>query len=504
MDFFANIELGLSVAFSLSNLVYCLIGVTVGTFIGVLPGIGPLATISMLLPLTFTLDPIGALIMLAGIYYGSMYGSAITSILLNTPGHAASAVVCLDGHPMAKSGKGALALVISALSSFLGGTLAVIALMSLAPAVASFGLRFGPQEYFAMMVLALTAAAGLSQGSFVKGLGMVLLGLAIGTVGVDVNSGAQRFIFGQWSLSSGISFVIVAMGFFAIAEVMSNLEAGRRQTMPLRRIHWREMFPPLAGLRDSVAAALRGSGVGFVFGALPGSGPTIATFVSYGMEKRMARDPSRFGKGAPEGVAGPEAANNSAAIAGFIPTLTLGVPGDAIMAMMLGALIVFGIAPGPGVIANNPELFWGLIISMWIGNVLLLLLNIPFIGLWVKVLSIPYNVLYLSILLFICIGVYSISNNTFDVLMLALFGGVGYLLTRLEFPAAPLLLGVILGPMLEENLRRAMLISRGDLSTFLTRPISLVLLLLALGIVLAVMIGAVRQRDRAPGDGTAP
>ncbi|ASP23553.1 tripartite tricarboxylate transporter TctA family protein (plasmid) [Antarctobacter heliothermus] len=504
MEILSNLATGFGVAFSASNLLYCLFGVTVGTFIGVLPGIGPLATISMLLPLTFSLNPIGALIMLAGIYYGSMYGSAVTSILLNTPGHAASAVVCLDGHPMAKNGQGALALVISAIASFFGGTVAIILLMSLAPAVATFGLRFGAQEYFSMMVLALTSAAGLSQGSFLKGVAMVLLGLAIATVGIDVNSGAQRFLFGQWSLSGGISFVIVAMGFFAIAEVVSNLEGPERGELLGKKLHWREMFPPLSALRRSVMAAIRGTGTGFIFGALPGSGPTIATFVSYGMEKRVARDPSRFGKGAHEGIAGPEAANNSAAIAGFIPTLTLGVPGDAIMAMMLGALIVFGVTPGPGVIEDNPELFWGLMASMWIGNLLLLILNIPFIGVWVKVLQIPYNILYLSILLFICIGVHSISNNTFDVLLLAAFGGIGYFLTKLDFPAAPLLLGVILGPMLEENLRRAMLIARGDLTTFFTRPISLTLLLVTAAIVLFLVVVGIRDMKPAKAsDGTA-
>lgn len=503
MEILSNLALGFSVAFSPANLFYCFIGVTFGTFIGVLPGIGPMATIAMLLPITFGLDPTGALIMLAGIYYGSMYGSAVTTILLNIPGHAASAVVCLDGYPLAKQGKGATALVMSAIASFIGGSLAIILVVAFAPPVASFGLRFGAAEYFSMMLLALMAAAGLSQGSFLKGIGMVLLGLAIGTVGIDVNSGAQRFTFGNWNLGDGISFVIVAMGFFAIAEVMANLEQKEQPQLVASKFTWRELMPSFAIVREAFGSIIRGFGIGSAFGALPGSGPTIATFIAYSVEKRVARDPSRFGKGAIQGVTGPESANNAASIAGFIPTLTLGVPGDAIMALMLGALLIFGIAPGPTVVTDNPDLFWGLMASLWIGNLMLIVLNIPFIGIWVRVLTIPYNILYLSILLFICVGVFSIANKPFDVLMLAAFGAIGYVMTKLDFPAPPLLLGVILGPLIEENVRRALLISKGDPSVFITRPISLTLLSVTLLIVVASSIGGVRRWRRARSEAKA-
>lgn len=496
MELIDNLALGFGVAVSPANLAYCFIGVTLGTFIGVLPGIGPLATIAMLLPVTFGLDPVGALIMLAGIYYGSMYGSAVTTILLNIPGHAASAVVCLDGYPLAKQGKGATALVMSAIASFVGGSLAIVLVMAFAPPVARFGLTFGSAEYFSMMLLALMAAAGLSQGSFLRGIAMVLLGLAIGTIGIDLNSGAQRFTFGNWNLADGISFVIVAMGFFAIAEVMANLEAREAPRLAASRFTWRELTPSLATVRQSLGSILRGFGIGAGFGALPGSGPTISTFISYAVEKRVARDKSRFGKGAIQGVTGPESANNAASIAGFIPTLTLGVPGDAIMALMLGALLLFGIAPGPAVITKNPELFWGLMASLWIGNVMLIILNIPFIGIWVRVLQIPYNVLYLSILLFICVGVFSIANKTFDVVMLALFGAIGYVMTRLDFPAAPLLLGVILGPLIEENLRRTLLISRGDPSVFVTRPLSLAFLAVTLVVIIGFAVAGLQHWRR--------
>jgi putative tricarboxylic transport membrane protein len=498
MDLLSNLALGFEVAISPSNLLYCFVGVTLGTFIGVLPGIGPLATISMLLPLTFGMEPIGALIMLAGIYYGSMYGSAVTSILLNTPGHAGSAVVCLDGYPMAKSGQGSTALVMSAIASFVGGTLAIVLVIGFAPWLAQFAVRFSAPEYFSMMILALLAAAGLAKGSLLKGLGMVLIGLAIGMVGTDLNSGTQRLTFGSWNLADGVNFIIVAMGFFAIAEVMSNLEQKEQPQLASARFRWRELVPPANILRQSLGSIFRGFGVGAIFGVLPGSGPTIATFVAYSVEKKLARDPSRFGKGAIEGVTGPEAANNAGSIAAFIPTLTLGVPGDAIMALMLGALMIFGIAPGPQFIAGNPELFWGLMASFWIGNVLLLVLNIPFIGVWVRVLSIPYNYLYISIILFICIGVFSLSNAIFDIFMLAGFGIAGYLLSKLDLPVAPLLLALILSPMIEENLRRALLMSRGELAIFVERPISLLLLSATFLIAAAFAYGGSKSQVAKP------
>ena len=504
MDLFHNLIFGFGVALSVSNLLYCLFGVTVGTFVGVLPGIGPMATISMLLPITFGLDPIGALIMLSGIYYGAQFGSSVSSILLNIPGHAAAAVVCIDGHPMAKQGRAAVGLVGSALASFIGGSLAIILVMQFAPPLASFALRFGPAEYFSMMLLALLAAAVLSQGSILKGLGMVLVGLDIGVVGIDVNSGAQRLTFGNWNLADGVSFVIVAMGFFAVAEVMSNLEPHGEQRMVGSNFTWRELVPTWKDFRQAFGSIIRGFAVGSLFGVLPGSGPTIASFVSYSIEKKVSRHPDRFGNGALEGVTGPESANNAAAVAGFIPTLTLGVPGDAIMALMLGSLMIFGIQPGPRVITDNPDLFWGLMASMWIGNLLLLVLNIPMIGIWVRVLKIPYRILYPSILLFICIGVFAENNNSFDILMLAAFGAVGYVMSKLDCPAAPLLLGVILGPLIEENMRRALLISHGDATVFITHPLSLAMLLIAAAVVAGFIYSGVKNRrvetaSAAPG-----
>lgn len=504
MELLQNLAFGFGVALSFSNILYCLIGVTVGTFVGVLPGIGPMAAISMLLPITFGLDPVGALIMLAGIYYGAQFGSSVTSILLNIPGHAAAAVICLDGHPMAKQGRAAVGLVGSAIASFIGGSLAIILVMQFAPPLAVFALRFGPTEYFSMMLLALLAAAALAQGSFLRGFGMVVMGLIIGTVGIDVNSGAQRLTFGNWNLADGVSFVIVAMGFFAIAEVLSNLEPNSKPQMIGSDFKWRELVPTWHDFKQAFGSIIRGFGVGSLFGVLPGSGPTIASFVSYSVEKKVSRTPERFGKGALEGVTGPESANNAAAVAGFIPTLTLGVPGDAIMALMLGCLMIFGIQPGPSVITDNPELFWGLMASMWIGNLLLLILNIPMVGVWVRVLKIPYRILFPSILLFICIGVYATNNNVFDILMLAGFGVVGYVLSKLDCPAAPLLLGVILGPLIEENLRRALLISGGDPSVFITHPISLGLLLVAAAVVVVFSYSGLRARSNKPAPIASP
>jgi putative tricarboxylic transport membrane protein len=471
--------------------------VTIGTLVGVLPGIGPLAVISMLLPITFGLDPIGALIMLAGIYYGALFGSSVTAILLNIPSHSAAAIVCLDGYPMAKQGRAAEGLVMSAIASFVGGSLAIIVVMSFAPPLARFALRFGPAEYVSMMVLGLLSASVLAQGSLLKALGMVLLGLTIGLIGIDINSGMARYTFGSWHLTDGISFVIVAMGFFAIAEVVNNLETTEVPKVMRSRFRWRELVPSMRVVRQSSGSMLRGFCVGAVFGPLPGSGPTLASFLAYAVEKRVARQPERFGNGAIEGVTAPESANNTAAVTGLIPTLTLGIPGDAIMALLLGALLIFGITPGPRVIVDHPQLFWGLMASMWIGNALLLVLNIPMIGLWVRVLTIPYRILYPSILLFICIGVFSTSNSTFDIFVLAAFGVIGYVLAKLDCPAAPLLLGVILGPMIEENLRRTLLISRGDPTVFVTRPISLTLLLLALAILVTFAVTSYRASRKS-------
>ncbi len=496
MELLHNLAFGFEVALSISNLLYCFFGVTLGTLIGVLPGIGPMATISMLLPITFGFDPVGAIIMLTGIYYGSQFGSSVTSVLLNIPGHAASAVVCLDGHPMAKQGRAATGLVMGAFASFVGGSISIVLLMTFAPPLAKFAMRFGPAEYFSMMVLGLLSAAVLSQGSLLKGIGMVLLGLILGSIGIDVNSGMERFTFGSLNLADGISFVIVAMGFFAISEVMTNLESKRMPEMIGSKFSWRELIPPLRVFRQTFWSIIRGCGVGVFFGALPGSGPTISSFIAYSVEKRVARDPSRFGHGAVEGVTSPESANNAACVAAFIPTLTLGIPGDVIMALFLGALLIFGITPGPLVISEQPQLFWGLIASMWIGDIILLILNIPLVGIWVRVLEIPYRILYPSILLFICMGVFATNNKTFDIIVLAICGGAGYVLGKLECPAAPLMLGVILGPLIEENMRRALLISRGNLSVFVTRPISLILLLCTLFVLLSFFVTAYRQKKR--------
>ncbi len=501
MDVLQNLAFGFGVALSPANLLYCLFGVTLGTFVGVLPGIGPLATISMVLPITFGLDPISSLIMLAGIYYGAQYGGSVTSILLNIPGHAASAVVCLDGYPMAQQGRAAVALVSSAVASFIGGTLAVCLVMMFAPPIANFALRFGPPEYFSMMMLGLVAAAILAQGSFLRGMGMVLLGLAFGLVGTDINTGTLRFAFGNRALSDGLSFVVVAMAFFAIAEVVVNLEPRAAGELLRPRLHWRDLIPTWRDFRATIGSILRGAGIGAFLGALPGTGPTISSFLSYTAEKRVAKDPTQFGKGAIQGVSGPESANNAASVTGLIPTLTLGVPGDAIMALVLGALMIYGITPGPRVIVDNPGLFWGLIASMWIGNVALLVLNIPLVGIWVRVLRIPFEVLYPPILLFICIGVYSTNNSTFDILVLAGFGIVGYLLVKLDCPPAPMLLGLILGPLIEENLRRSLIISHGDPTVFVTRPISLTMLVAATLLLAGLVVGEVRRRRRPQPNG---
>lgn len=499
MDLLSNLHLGFQAALSLANLLYALAGVTIGTFIGVLPGIGPMATIAILLPLTFGLDPLAALIMLSGIYYGSMYGSAITSILLNTPGHAASAVVCVDGYPLAKKGKGGVALVLSALSSFAGGSLAIILVAAFAPMISQFALRFSSPEYFSIMLLGLTAAAGISQGSLLRGLAMVVFGLIVGTVGTDTTSGAQRFTFGSWDLADGISFVILAMGFFAITEMILNLESPKKIRLISTSFSFSDIRESCRLFVGYWASVLRGFAIGAFFGALPGSGPTVSTFIAYSAELSAAKgkEKENFGKGAYQGVIGPEAANNSASIAGFVPTLTLGIPGDAVMAMMLGALLVFGITPGPAVIANNPTLFWGLIASLWIGNVFLLVLNIPLISVWVKTIQIPYSYLYPAIVVFICIGVISVNNKPFDVALVAAFGAIGYLLAKLDMPMAPALLGAILGPMIEDHFRRSLLMGRGDFAIFVSRPISAFFIITTALIILWILYSNI-SRPRAP------
>ncbi|KIU45121.1 MULTISPECIES: tripartite tricarboxylate transporter permease [Pseudomonas] len=494
MELLAHLGIGLEAAFTLNNLLYCLIGVTLGTLVGVLPGLGPVATIAMLLPITYGLSPAAALIMLSGIYYGAQYGGSTTAILVNLPGESSSVVTCLDGHAMARKGRAGAALAIAAIGSFIAGSLSILLLAAAAAPLAEVALKFGPAEYFSLMLLGLVAAVVLAQGDVLKAVAMTLLGLLLGLVGTDVNSGVERFTFGLPQLSDGISFVVISMGIFGIAEIIANLERSRGQPPQVARVG--SLMPTREDYRRSWKPMLRGTGLGAVLGVLPGGGAMLGAFASYMVEKRIARHPERFGQGAIEGVAGPESANNAGAQTSFIPMLVLGLPSNAVMALMAGAMMIHGIVPGPQVIDERPELFWGLIVSMWIGNLLLLVLNLPLVGIWVRLLSVPYRLLYPSILLFCCIGVYSVNNSLFDVLLTVAFGLLGYLFIKLRCEPAPLLLGYLLGPLMEENLRRAMLLSRGDPTVFVTRPLSLTLLILcvlAVGLMLIPRVRATRH-----------
>ncbi|MCB1970389.1 MAG: tripartite tricarboxylate transporter permease [Geminicoccaceae bacterium] len=476
----SNILLGLETALTPLALVYCFLGVFFGTLVGVIPGIGPLTAISMLLPLTYHLDPTTSLIMLAGIWYGTGYGGSTAAILVNIPGTTSSAISCLDGHPMALQGRGAEALLMTSVASFVGGIIGIVLLMIFAPTIARYALSFGSAEYFSLMVLGLVAASAVSDGSVAKALAMVVLGVVCGTVGIDLYTGDERLTFGVLDLSNGIGLVPLAMGVFGIAEVVSNAQSGARRNFDRKSVSLRTMKLPREEVKRSIMPMLRGSGIGSFFGALPGTGPSVASFFAYALEKRLSTSPERFGKGAVEGVTAPEAANNAADQTAFVPTLTLGIPGSATMALMLGALTIHGIAPGPKLLSDQPQLFWGLIMSFWIGNLMLLVLNIPMIGLWVRLLLVPSRFLYPAILMFIAIGTLSLHNNTFDVWLVIAFGLIGIVMRWLDFPAAPLLLGFVLGPMMEEHFRRAMLLSRGDPATFIERPISAVVLGLAL------------------------
>jgi putative tricarboxylic transport membrane protein len=471
MEIWSNLALGFATAIEPFNLLVCTFGVTLGTLAGVLPGVGAITAISILLPLTFYMEPHSAIIMLAGIYYGAQYGGSTASILMNIPGTSTHAVTCLDGYPMSKQGRAGPALFIAGITSFVGGSFAILLMMFLGPAIADAALKFQSAEYFTVMVFGLVAASTLSAGSALKGLAMVAFGVALGCVGIDLTSGMNRFQFGYLDLSDGLNLVAVAMGIFGVAEILVNL---MKQATPftVQTVRLRALLPTWADIRQSSMPTARASVIGSGCGILPGVGPTIASFMAYAAEKRLSKHPERFGQGAVEGVAAPEAANNAAAQAGFIPTLSLGIPGDAVGAVLLGALLLHGIAPGPTVVTEQPVLFWGLIASFWIGNVLLLLLNIPLIPMWVYILQIPYNALYPAMLFFICIGVYSINYNVFDIFIVIIFGVIGVLMMIMQFPAAPLLLGFILGPMIEETLRRALLISRGDLSILVSSPIS--------------------------------
>jgi putative tricarboxylic transport membrane protein len=492
MDLLANLALGFATALSPENLLYCFVGVLLGTLVGVLPGIGPTATIAMLLPITFSFEPVTALIMLAGIYYGAQYGGSTTAILLNLPGESSSAVTAIDGYEMARAGRAGPALATAAIGSFFAGTVATLVLVLFAPLLASIALGFGSAEFFSLVVLGLIASIALARGSTIKALAMIVLGLLLGTVGQDIYTGTPRFTFGARELFSGINFVSVAVGMFGVAEILRNLEDERTRTLVVRSV--RNLWLTREDIRSIVPPVLRGTALGSVLGVLPGAGHVLASFASYSLEKRVSRHPETFGHGAIEGVAGPESANNAAAQTSFIPLLTLGLPAHPVMALMVGAFIIQGITPGPSVIVDEPALFWGLVVSMWIGNLLLVLLNLPLIGIWVKLLTIPYNVLFPAIVAFACIGTYSLNLNAFDVYAIAFFGILGYSLIKLGCEPAPLLLGFVLGPLLEQHLRRAMIISHGDPTVFLTRPISLALLVAAAFALVIAVLPSIRRR----------
>ena len=492
MEALANLALGLQVAVSPGNLMYCLIGALLGTLIGVLPGIGTTATIAMLLPITFNLDPTSALIMLAGIYYGSQYGGSTTAILVNIPGEISSVVTALDGYQMARRGRAGPALAVAAIGSFVAGCFATLVIAVAAPALAEVALKFGPAEYFSLMVLGLICATVLAHGSVVKAIIMILTGLLVGIVGTDVNSGTLRFTFDIPELSDGVSIIALFMGMFGVAEIVANLELGSTREVFTKAVG--KLMPSREELRRSVGPILRGAGLGSALGILPGGGSVLGAFSSYMVEKKLSKHPGEFGKGAIEGVAGPEAANNAGAQASFIPMLTLGIPGNAVMALMVGAMMIQGIAPGPQVMAERPQLFWGMIVSMWIGNLMLVILNLPLIGIWIRLLQVPYRLLFPSILVFMAVGVYSVANNPFDLVIMAAFGLFGLACLKLGMEPAPLALGVVLGPLMEENLRRAMLLARGDPSVFLTRPISAGFLIASAVVLLLLALPALRRR----------
>jgi putative tricarboxylic transport membrane protein len=492
MDLLSNLALGFATAASPENLFFCLIGVILGTLIGVLPGIGATATIAMLLPITFQLEPVSSLIMLAGIYYGAQYGGSTTAILINMPGESSSAVTAIDGYQMARKGKAGTALAIAALGSFFAGTVATLLVALFAPPLTAIALKFGAAEYFSLMVLGLVSAIALAHGSILKALAMVVLGLILGLVGTDIYTGAPRFTFGITEYADGLSFVALAVGVFGIAEILRNLEGEQDRTVLGTALGG--LFPSREDLKRMVAPMIRGTAVGSILGILPGGGAVLAAFASYTIEKRLSDHPEEFGHGAIAGVAGPESANNAGAQTSFIPLLTLGIPANPVMALMVGAMIIQGIVPGPNVASEQPELFWGIIASMWIGNLMLVILNLPLIGLWVKLLKVPYHVLFPVIMAFCSIGVYSVNSNVFDLYAVAFFGLMGYVLLKLRCEPAPLLLGFVLGPMLEENLRRAMILGRGDPTIFLSRPISLVLLLLTVAVLVVMFLPAIRKK----------
>ncbi|WP_182087307.1 tripartite tricarboxylate transporter permease [Aureimonas sp. ME7] len=494
MELLSHLALGFETALTPINVFWCFIGVLLGTLVGVLPGIGPTATIAMLLPITFTFSPVTALIMLSGIYYGAQYGGSTTAILINLPGESSSAVTAIDGYQMARKGQAGKALATAALGSFFAGSVATLLLAIAAPPLARVALQFGAPEYFALIVLGLLVSISLAHGSIVKALAMIVLGLLLGTVGQDIYTGTPRFTFGQLELYQGINFVSIAVGVFGVAEILRNLENETTREVGVKSVD--SLWLTKADFKRIAAPVVRGTVLGSILGVLPGGGHVLSSFASYSMEKNLARNKAEFGHGAIQGVAGPESANNAAAQTSFIPLLTLGIPAHPVMALIVGAFILQGITPGPNVINTQPALFWGIIASMWIGNILLVILNLPLIGIWVKMLTIPYRILFPAIVLFAAIGCYSINNNPFDVYAIGVFGLLGYALIRLGCEPAPLLLGFVLGPLLEEHLRRAMIISRGDATVFLTRPISASLLALGLLCVVFALLPAIRNKRK--------
>jgi putative tricarboxylic transport membrane protein len=487
----SNLELGFSVALSTQNVGLAFVGCLVGTLIGVLPGVGPIATITMLLPITFGLQPVGALIMLAGIYYGAQYGGSTTAILVNIPGEVTAVVTTLDGHQMARQGRAGVALGVAALGSFFAGCVATLLIAAIAVPLTKLALLFGPAEYASLMTMGLAFAVVLARGSIAKSIAMVLVGLLLSTVGTDLETGVERMTFGYGPLADGVDFAVLAMGLFGFAEVLRNLEVEEARDVVGQAIG--RILPSRQDLRASVAPVVRGTVVGAILGILPGNGAVLGPFASYAMEKKLARDPSRFGHGAIEGVAGPESANNAGAQTSFIPLLTLGIPPNAVMALMVGAMTIHGIVPGPLVMSKSPQLFWGLIASMWIGNLMLLVINLPLIGIWVRFLQVPYRLMFPAILLFCCIGIYSVNNAAEDVVFTAGFALAGYAAHKVGFESAPLLLGYVLGRLLEENLRRALAIARGDPAVFLHRPVSAALLAVGLAVLALAVLPAIRK-----------
>ncbi|MFL5023284.1 tripartite tricarboxylate transporter permease [Microvirga tunisiensis] len=490
-DFFANLSLGFGVALTPINLGLAFLGCLVGTLIGVLPGVGPIATIAMLLPITFGLDPTGALIMLAGIYYGAQYGGSTTAILVNIPGEATSVVTALDGHQMARQGRAGVALGIAAIGSFFAGTVATLVIAALGAPLTGLALVFGPTEYFSLMVMGLVFAVVLARGSILKAIAMILVGVLLSTVGTDLETGEERMTFGLPFLADGIDFAVLAMGIFGIAEVMRNLDHTEHRDVMRQAIG--RLLPSKEDFKQSYKPILRGTFIGAILGILPGNGAVLGPFAAYTLEKKLAKDPRRFGRGAIEGVAGPESANNAGAQTSFIPLLTLGIPPNAVMALMVGAMTIHGIIPGPQVMTKNPTLFWGMIASMWVGNLMLLIINLPLVGMWVRLLKVPYRLMFPAILMFCCIGIYSINSLPTDVMFIGLFGFVGYALIKFGFEPAPMLLGFVLGKLMEENLRRALIISRGSLETFIDRPISAGLLAVAAILLVIALLPSIRK-----------